>query len=144
MEVVNILPFAPEYMPVRQSEGAAGFDCMARLEEPVYLRHGFTTVVPLGFSLEIPEGMEAQMRPRSGLAVKEGVTMVNCVGTIDSDFRGEVCAILTCIGSTFRVEPRMRIAQMIFAYVPKVHLNPVDVLTQTKRAAGAFGSTGLR
>ena len=130
-------------LPVRMTEHAAGFDLCAAVRESVVLQPGEIKLVPCGFSLAIPVGYEAQVRPRSGLAAKFGITMINAPGTIDADYRGEVFVPMINHGkAAFTVERGMRIAQMLILPVPEVELLEVDDLDETKRGAGGFGHTG--
>ena len=130
-------------MPSYESEQAAGMDVYAAIEDSVMLEPSAIVMVPLGFSMALPEGFEAQVRPRSGLASKFGVTLPNAPGTIDADYRGEVKVPLINLGTeAFAVEPNMRIAQMIIAPVVQASFEVVDELCETTRGAGGFGSTG--
>jgi len=130
-------------LPAYQSEHAAGMDVHAHLSEPVTIQPGKIFLVPTGFAIAVPEGYEAQLRPRSGLACKFGVTLPNCTGTIDADYRGEVKVALINLGEKdFVVEPGMRICQMIIKEVPKCVWQEVDELSETLRGAGGFGHTG--
>ena len=120
-------------------------DLSACLDGPVVLEPGDITLIPCGFAMAIPEGFEAQVRPRSGLAVKFGISMPNTPGTIDADYRGEVKVPLVNLGrSPFTVEPGMRIAQMVIARVARADVVEVDELDSTDRGQGGFGSTGTR
>ena len=131
-------------IPQYQSSGAAGADLHALLEAPVTIGPGNTELIPTGIFLEIPEGYEAQIRPRSGLALKHGITMLNSPGTIDSDYRGEVKVIVTNLGKEdFTVENNMRIAQMVFASVEQGNFIEEDELMATARNEGGFGHSGL-
>jgi dUTP pyrophosphatase len=119
-------------------------DLAAALERAVTLAPGERRLIPTGLQLGIPPGYEAQVRPRSGLAVKHGIGMVNSVGTIDSDFRGEVGVILINLGQEpFVIEPLMRIAQLVVAPVVQAEVDEVSELDSTARGAGGFGSTGV-
>ena len=130
-------------MPSYESKHAAGMDLYAAIEDAVEIASGETVMVPLGFAMALPDHFEAQVRPRSGLASKFGVTLPNSPGTIDADYRGEVCVPLINHGSeTFRVEPNMRIAQMIIAPVVQATFEVVEELDETLRGVGGFGSTG--
>ena len=130
-------------LPAYQSAGAAGMDIMAALAEPVYLAPGARIAIPTGLSISIPAGYEAQIRPRSGLAFRHGLTVVNAPGTIDSDYRGEVKILLINLGAeTIEISHGMRIAQMVIAPVVQASLQEVDSLSDTDRGAGGFGSTG--
>jgi dUTP pyrophosphatase len=129
----------PEY----KSVGAAGADIRAHLPQPLRLGPGERAAVPTGIRLEIPVGWEAQVRPRSGLALEKGVTCLNTPGTVDSDYRGEVKVILINLGSeAVEIAPGERIAQMVFAAVGRAGFSVVDALGDTMRGAGGFGSTG--
>ncbi len=130
-------------LPAKMTEHAAGFDLAAAVEKSVTLRPGEIHLVPCGFSMALPHGFEAQVRPRSGLASKHGVTLINSPGTIDSDYRGQVQVPLINLGKApFTVERGMRIAQMLIAEVPNVKMVEVDLLEKTKRGHGGFGHTG--
>ena len=130
-------------MPAYQSAEAAGMDLHACLDAPVTLQPGDLAHIPLGFIMAIPKGHEGQVRPRSGLAAKFGVTVPNAPGTIDSDYRGEAMVALINLGrAAFTVEHGMRIAQLIVAPVLHVQVREVDELDATQRGSGGFGSTG--
>lgn len=133
----------PWPLPKPMTEDAAGFDLCAAIDESEVLVPGERKLVPCGFSMALPKGYEAQIRPRSGLAYKQGITCLNSPGTIDADYRGEVKVLLINHGQiTFVIEPGMRIAQMLIAKLPKVSFEVVQNLEQTARGAGGFGSTG--
>lgn len=132
-------------LPKLQSDGAAGLDLMAAVDDkkPIRIARGTWALVPTGLSMELPRGYEAQVRPRSGLAVKHGVTVLNSPGTIDSDYRGEVQVLLVNFGARpFVVKRGERIAQMVVAAHANVKIKPVRELTETRRGASGFGSTG--
>ncbi len=130
-------------IPSYQTEHAAGMDLHAAIAEPIELAPGEIRLVPCGFSIAVPVGYEAQVRPRSGLASKHGISMPNAPGTIDADYRGEVKVPLINLGrEVFHVEPDMRIAQMIVAPVARCEIEVVEELDATVRGAGGFGSTG--
>ncbi len=130
-------------MPRYMSDGAAGLDLAACLGEPMVLAPGARAVVPTGLKMAIPDGYEGQVRPRSGLAARHGVTCLNSPGTLDSDYRGEVCVILVNHGQEpFRVEHGMRIAQLVVTPVARVEVEETDLLDATTRGEGGFGSTG--
>ena len=130
-------------MPSYESEQAAGMDVYAAIEDSITLEPSAIAMIPLGFSMALPEGFEAQVRPRSGLASKFGVTLPNAPGTIDADYRGEVKVPLINLGTeAFTVEQNMRIAQMIIAPVVQASFEVVDELCETARGTGGFGSTG--
>jgi len=131
----------PRYM----TSHAAGMDLLADLEEPVTLLPGERALIPTGIALALPDGCEAQIRPRSGLALKHGVTLVNTPGTIDPDYRGEIGVILINHGADpFTVHPGDRIAQMIFARFERADLVEVEELEETARGEGGFGHTGVK
>lgn len=131
-------------IPQRMSEHASGFDLYADLEQPINLKPLQRYAVPTGIALEIPIGYEAQVRPRSGLALKLGLGVLNSPGTIDADYRGEVKVILINLSEQkIMIEPGMRIAQLVFAPVFLPELLPVDNLSTSKRQDGGFGHTGL-
>jgi dUTP pyrophosphatase len=122
---------------------AAGFDLAAAVREPVMLQPGDIRLIPCGFAMSMPHGYEAQIRPRSGLATRHGITMVNTPGTIDSDYRGEVQVPLINLGkAAFAVERGMRIAQMVIAQLPEIEIVEAEELESTDRGAGGFGHTG--
>ena len=128
----------PRYM----TPDAAGMDVRAALEAPVVLEPGERTLVPCGFALAVPRGYEAQVRPRSGLALKHGLSIPNAPGTIDPDYRGEVAVILVNLGNqAVRIEPGERIAQLVIAPVARAVLTEVAELDETERGDGGFGHT---
>ncbi|WP_281887555.1 dUTP diphosphatase [Paenibacillus sp. YYML68] len=130
-------------LPRKMSELASGFDIYAAVSEPVVLQPGERALVPSGFALAMPAQLEAQIRPRSGLALKHGITSLNSPGTIDADYRGEVKVLLINHGQEpFTIERNERIAQLVFQQVPHVQLQQVDELDDTVRGAGGFGHTG--
>ncbi len=130
-------------LPMRMTEHAAGFDLSAAVPEPTVLQPGDIKLIPCGFSMAVPHGYEAQVRPRSGLSSKHGVTMVNAPGTIDADYRGEVQVPLINLGrSPFTIERGMRIAQMLILPVPTSQIVEVEELDETTRGEGGFGHTG--
>ena len=133
-------------LPAYQSAGAAGLDLMAALApgETLKLAPGARVLVPTGLCIALPRGFEGQVRPRSGLAAKHGVTVLNAPGTIDADYRGEIGVLLINLGETvFEIERGMRIAQLVIAPVTQVTLTETQSLKGTARATGGFGSTGL-
>lgn len=130
-------------LPAYQTTGSAGLDVCADIDAPVVIPPGERRLVPTGFAMALPPGHEAQVRPRSGLALKHGVTVLNSPGTIDEDYRGEVAVVLVNLGQVpFTVERGMRIAQLVVA--PVTHVAPVlvDELDDTQRGSGGYGSTG--
>jgi len=131
-------------LPHYATEHAAGMDLMAAIDGTITLEPGKRTIVPTGLSIALPVGYEAQVRPRSGLAAKNGVTVANAPGTIDADYRGEVGVILVNLGDEpFVIERGMRIAQMVVAPVTTITWAKTDTLLDTERGSGGFGSTGL-
>lgn len=131
-------------LPAYQTSGAAGLDLCAALSQPVTLGPGQHRLFPTGICVEIPDGFEGQVRPRSGLALRHGITVLNSPGTVDSDYRGELGVVLINHGPTpVEVKPLERIAQLVIAAVVKVELELVTSLTETDRAAGGYGSTGV-
>lgn len=129
----------PEY----KSAGASGADCFARVNETITIRSGERKLIPLGFAVEIPEGYEMQIRPRSGLANKNGITILNTPGTIDSDYRGEVHAnVLNTSDRHFEINPGDRIAQAVICPVIKAEWDEVKELSETERGENGHGSTG--
>ena len=130
-------------LPTYATEHSAGMDLTAALEEAIEIDPGQRMLIPTGLAIALPDGYEAQIRPRSGLALKHGVTVLNSPGTIDADYRGEVGVILANLGTEpFTVERGMRIAQMVIAKHAKVEWEVVDALNETERGSGGFGSTG--
>lgn len=133
-------------LPSYETAGAAGMDLRAAVspDEPMVLKPGARALVPTGFIFEVPFGYEAQIRPRSGLAIKNGITCLNSPGTVDSDYRGEVKVILANLGDTdFIIERGMRIAQMVIAPVTQVTITEAKEFSETARGTGGFGSTGV-
>ena len=130
-------------VPQYATAGAAGLDLPAAIEKPITLAAGSFMLVPCGFAMALPEGYEGQVRPRSGLASKYGVTVLNAPGTIDADYRGEVKVVLINHGADhFTITPGMRIAQLVICPVTRADLQETSTLTDTERAAGGFGHTG--
>jgi dUTP pyrophosphatase len=130
-------------LPAYQSTGASGFDLRAQILEPVLLKAGARALIPTGLCFEIPIGYELQARPRSGLAIKNGISLVNTPGTIDADYRGEVkIIVINHSNEDFVIQPGERIAQMVLAPVVQAHFLLAETLTETDRGAGGFGSTG--
>tara|TARA_B100000886_G_scaffold48347_2_gene29786 strand:+ start:40483 stop:40923 length:441 start_codon:yes stop_codon:yes gene_type:complete len=130
-------------LPSFKSDGASGLDLEAHLQNDIVIKPGKFTLVPTGISLLMPEKCEAQIRPRSGLAAKSGITVLNTPGTIDSDYRGEIKVILINFGDKeFVIKNKDRIAQMVFATIEKPTLRLTSKLEETKRNTGGFGSTG--
>jgi dUTP pyrophosphatase len=131
-------------LPAYQTPGSAGMDLRAALAGSMVLEPGERSAVPTGLKISVPVGYEVQIRPRSGLAIKQGLTVLNSPGTIDSDYRGEVGVLLINLGRVpVQIERGMRIAQMVIAPVVQVALEESDSLDDTERGSGGFGSTGL-
>ena len=131
-------------MPRYATEGAAGADISAFLDAPVTLRPGEYKAIPTGLYMEIPVGYEVQVRPRSGLALKHGITVLNAPGTIDSDYRGEIKVILMNLSDKdFIIRDRDRIAQLVLSRYERAELQASDELSDTERGCGGFGSTGV-
>jgi dUTP pyrophosphatase len=131
-------------LPSYETAGAAGMDVRAAVTEPLTLAPGARCLVPTGFIFEIPQGFEMQVRPRSGLAFKHGVTCLNTPGTIDSDYRGEVKVLLINLGEAdFVIERGMRVAQLVVTPVVQARVSEADTTSETTRGAGGFGSTGV-
>ncbi|RMF17846.1 MAG: dUTP diphosphatase [Alphaproteobacteria bacterium] len=131
-------------LPAPETEESAGMDLRAALDEPLVIAPGRFALVPTGFAMALPPGYEAQVRPRSGLAARHGISVLNTPGTIDADYRGEVKVILINLGSEpFTVERGMRIAQMVVCALPRVAVEAVETLPVSERGTGGFGSTGV-
>jgi dUTP pyrophosphatase len=140
---VKIVNHSPNPLPVYKTSQAAGMDLQAHLDNPLTIQPGARALVPTGLHLAIPEGFEAQVRPRSGLALKFGITVLNSPGTIDADYRGEIGVILINHGQEpFEILPGDRIAQLVIAPYIQVRWQAVNDLEATDRGAGGFGSTG--
>jgi len=133
-----------EFVPQYASSGASGADLKAYLDAPMTLDPLKIALIPTGIFLEIPPGWEAQIRPRSGLALKNGITVLNTPGTIDSDYRGQIQVLLINLGNVpFEIVPKMRIAQMIISPVIRALFDGVSEISVTERGTGGFGHTGL-
>lgn len=140
---VKIINKSHHPLPAYATELSAGMDIRANLAEPVVLKPLERKLIPTGLFIALPEGYEAQMRPRSGLALKHGITLLNTPGTIDADYRGEIGVILVNLSSEpFTVNDGERICQMILASYSQIAWKPVEVLDETERGAGGFGHTG--
>jgi dUTP pyrophosphatase len=143
VDVARLSHSAGLELPGYESTLAAGMDLLAAIEGEVIIAPGERALVPTGLAIALPPGFEAQVRPRSGLALKQGITVVNTPGTIDADYRGEVGVILINHGDTpFTIERGMRIAQMVVTPVTQAVWNEVDKLSDSARGTGGFGSTG--
>lgn len=142
---VQIINKSKHPLPEYATKLSAGMDVRANLSEPKTLLPMERALIPTGLFMAIPEGYEAQVRPRSGLAIKKGVTVLNSPGTIDADYRGELCIILVNLSTEpFVIEDGERIAQIIFARCEQAEWQQVDVLEDTERGAGGFGHTGAK
>ena len=143
---ITALPHAENLnLPAYATEHAAGMDLCAANTNDIILQPGQRTLIPTGLSIALPEGYEAQVRPRSGLALKNGVMVLNSPGTIDADYRGEIQVILANLGTeAFTVTRGMRIAQMVVARYSRVDWQQSEQLPSTERGAGGFGSTGVK
>ena len=131
-------------LPKYETSGSSGMDLSANVNEDFIIDAGKSLIIPTGLSVSIPKGFEAQIRPRSGLAAKKKITVLNTPGTIDADYRGEIKVILINLGTeAFKVEKGLRIAQMVICPMVQAKLEEVDDLNQTKRGKGGFGSTGV-
>lgn len=141
---VQIINKSKHPLPAYATELSAGMDIRANLSSPISLEPMARCLVPTGLYIALPAGFEAQIRPRSGLALKKGITVLNSPGTIDADYRGEVCIILVNLSSeTFLIEDGERIAQMVIAHHEQVEWKAVEELNDTQRGAGGFGHTGV-
>jgi dUTP pyrophosphatase len=143
---VRRLPHARDLpLPAYATPGSAGLDLMAAIEREIWLTAGEHVAVPTGIAIALPPGYEAQVRPRSGLAFRHGITVLNAPGTIDSDYRGEVTVLLVNHGKdAFAIARRMKIAQLVVAPYARIEWEESPALDSTERGAGGFGSTGLR
>lgn len=130
-------------LPKYETAGSAGMDLKANLEADITLKSLERTLVPTGLFIELPQGYEAQIRPRSGLSIKHGITLINCVGTIDSDYRGEIkIPVVNLSSEPYTLKHGERVAQMIIAKYETAVLEAVEIINETGRGAGGFGSTG--
>ena len=142
---VKVINRSSNQLPEYATEFSAGLDVRAANEEPIVLQPLGRAMVPTGLYLEIPAGYEVQVRPRSGLAAKKGITVLNAPGTVDADYRGEVCVILVNLSSEpFVVEKGERVAQLVLAKHERVEWEEVSELAESNRGAGGFGSTGTK
>lgn len=133
-----------KYLPEYKTEGSSGMDLYAAIEKPITLKPLERVLVPTGIKIEIPVEYEAQIRARSGLSVKHGITLINAVGTVDADYRGEVCVGLVNLSNDeYTINPDDRIAQMVIARVEKAQIEVTTELAQSARGEGGFGSTGF-
>ena len=132
-------------LPKYETNGSSGMDLAANIDANININPGKTAIIPTGLALSIPKGFEVQIRPRSGLAAKQKISVLNTPGTIDADYRGEIKVILINLGQeTFKVEKGLRIAQMVVCPVVQAQLKEVDDLSETERGKGGFGSTGTK
>ena len=142
---VQIINKSKHALPEYATEQSAGVDLRANLDAPIVLKPLQRCLVPTGLFMALPKGYEAQVRPRSGLAIKKGISVLNSPGTIDADYRGEVCVILVNLSAEeFVVEDGERIAQMVIARHEQAEWEEVDILDETERGAGGFGHTGKK
>ena len=142
---VQIINKSKHPLPAYATEQSAGMDLRANLDMPIVLKPLQRCLVPTGLFMALPKGFEAQVRPRSGLAIKKGISVLNSPGTIDADYRGEVCVILVNLSSEdFVIEDGERIAQMVIARHGQAEWEEVDVLEETERGSGGFGHTGKK
>jgi len=143
--IINIVNRSRHELPQYATAFSAGLDLRANIDEPVVLKPLERKLIPTGLFIELPAGYEAQIRPRSGLAIKKGVTVLNTPGTIDADYRGEICVILINLSNEdFLIEDGERICQMVIAAHEQAEWNQVEVLNETERGAGGFGHTGKK
>lgn len=142
---VQVINKSKHQLPAYETKQSAGMDIRANLDTPIELAPLQRCLVPTGLYISLPQGFEAQIRPRSGLAIKKGITLLNTPGTIDADYRGEICVILVNLSAeTFVIEDGERIAQMIIARHEQIAWEEVSVLDETERGAGGFGHTGKK
>ena len=141
--VVNVINHSNNPLPEYATSGSSGMDIKAYLEKPIEMQPLERVLVPTGLFIELPQGTEVQIRPRSGLAIKQGITCLNAPGTIDADYRGEIKVILINLSNTLQIiSSGDRIAQMVFQQVSAIEWNPVLSINQTQRGSGGFGHTG--
>lgn len=142
---IKIINKSKNALPSYSTELSAGMDLRAKLDSPVIMKPLERVLIPTGIFIELPSGYEAQIRPRSGLAIKKGITVLNSPGTIDADYRGEICVILINLSSDeFIIENGERICQMVIARHENAEWIPVEILDDTKRGNGGFGHTGKK
>ena len=142
---IKIINRSHHALPQYATEQSAGVDLRANLEAPIELRSMERRLIPTGLFISLPKGYEAQVRPRSGLAIKRGITVLNSPGTIDADYRGEICVILVNLSADpFIIEDGERIAQMVIARHEQAEWEQVEVLDETERGAGGFGHSGVK
>tara|TARA_Y100000816_G_scaffold219758_1_gene164793 strand:- start:404 stop:844 length:441 start_codon:yes stop_codon:yes gene_type:complete len=132
-------------LPKYETDGSSGMDLAAYISSDINIDPGKTAIIPTGLALSIPKGYEVQIRPRSGLAAKQKISVLNTPGTIDADYRGEIKVILINLGQeSFKIEKGLRIAQMVICPIVQAQLKEVEVLSETERGKGGFGSTGTK
>lgn len=142
---VQVINKSAYYLPEYATEKSAGMDLKANIDDPITLNPLERAMIPTGLSIALPDGTEAQIRPRSGLAAKHGISVLNAPGTIDADYRGEIKVILVNLSNEpFTINPGERIAQMVVARYERVEWEAVETLDETERGAGGFGSTGTK
>ncbi len=142
---IKIINTSSNPLPSYATSGSAGMDIRASLAGPVSIMPMERKLIPTGLQIEIPDGYEAQLRPRSGLAIKQGLTLLNSPGTIDSDYRGEIKVILINFSEVMQViENGDRIAQMVISKVVKAHIDEVELISESERGSGGFGHTGVQ
>ena len=145
MTTVKIINKGKQQLPAYATKQSAGMDLRANIEEAFELKPLERRLVPTGLYMALPEGYEAQVRPRSGLALKHGITVLNTPGTIDADYRGEIGVVLVNLSNEpFSIEPGERIAQMVIAKYEQVELEEVEMLDETERGAGGYGHSGTK
>ncbi|MCR5261189.1 MAG: dUTP diphosphatase [Candidatus Gastranaerophilales bacterium] len=130
-------------LPEYKTDGASGMDLSAAIKEPIILNSLERCLVPTGIKIELPKGYEAQIRARSGLSIKHGITLINAIGTVDSDYRGEICVpVVNLSNETYTILPEERIAQMVICKVEQANIVVTEELAESERGIGGFGSTG--
>ena len=140
LKIINLSPYP---LPQYATEGSSGMDLRANITEPILLKSLQRSLVPTGLYIELPLGYEAQVRPRSGLAIKQGITCLNSPGTVDSDYRGEIKIVLVNLSPEEQlIQPGERIAQMVIQKIERAELQQVEILEESIRSHGGFGSTG--
>ena len=145
MVKVKIVNKGRQQLPAYATSQSAGMDIRANIEEPIELQPLERRLIPTGLFMALPDGYEAQVRPRSGLALKHGITVLNTPGTIDADYRGEVGVIIVNLSNTpFTIEPGERVAQMVIAKYEQAALEEVEILDETERGAGGYGHSGRK
>ena len=143
--IVNVINHSNNPLPEYATSGSSGMDIRAYLEAPITMQPLERVLVPTGLFIELPQGTEVQIRPRSGLAIKQGITCLNSPGTIDADYRGEIKVLLVNLSNEpFSIEPGERIAQMVVAKHEQVEWEEQSALSESERGAGGFGSTGVK